>query len=459
MSILAAAATVIASLGGLGGQIAGAGVGGTSGYNAENIAATVLSGSGSIGGIALGFGGAKWTAMAADYSLSPAANKGFYDGMFYWKEEAQAVKAANAILWAMTIVEILELTTGFGPPHEGDDLQAGSAEFTKAFEQLKAAFPDEHWQGEASHAYADVDKTMQDVAQQLADLDLQLAAIVKNQAEWVNHMRLGFGILKTTLLVAFGIYLGIIALLPIPTNLTTATIFAYTVAGLGVAAAISFIGVLIGYSVENGNKADDLAGQYADVAKKATVSDTPFTDTAVAAATESRVSSFDSISASMSGTSALSNVSKKPAGEDAPTQAGDDASPDESPLSGADGAPAETSGAGSAESPAAPPPAAATVPTLSQIAVVTGQGATLAGNITPHKEVEKKARAQLREAAQKAQQDQEAAARAAEAAVPEVTVAEDTEGAAVGAAAAERAPVEVGAGGAEPVAEGTRRVL
>ena len=112
----------------------------------------------------------------------------------------QSLKSADSfILWALTVVEILELTTGFGPPDEETSSRPArnnSAPFTG---QLKSALPDDSWQGSASEAYASLDTALQSCAQTMAELDLQLAALVENQAEWVTHMRLGFGILEDVL--------------------------------------------------------------------------------------------------------------------------------------------------------------------------------------------------------------------------------------------------------------------
>ncbi|WP_025735552.1 EspA/EspE family type VII secretion system effector [Mycobacterium genavense] len=82
---------------------------------------------------------------------------------------------------------MLELTTGFGPPYEGDDFTAGSEQLTEICAQLKTALPDDTWQGDASEHYAEQVTALSDLAKKIADLDHQLAEITKNQAEWVTH--------------------------------------------------------------------------------------------------------------------------------------------------------------------------------------------------------------------------------------------------------------------------------
>ncbi|KAA1238489.1 hypothetical protein F0Q45_26970, partial [Mycobacterium simiae] len=93
----------------------------------------------------------------------------------------------------------MELTTGFGTPYDGNSLDNGSQHFTTLSEQLKSALPDASWVGSASEAYAGLGTALQNAAASMAELDTQLAALVKDQGEWVTRMRLGFGITKDIL--------------------------------------------------------------------------------------------------------------------------------------------------------------------------------------------------------------------------------------------------------------------
>ncbi|ORW01154.1 hypothetical protein AWC15_07705 [Mycobacterium lacus] len=178
-----------------------------------------------------------------------------------------AGNAAELIRWAITVVDLLELTTGFGPPTEGDDLKTGSQRFTTLCEQLKSALPDSSWQGSASQAYAAQVATLQNLAQTMADLDLKLAHLVKDQADWVTHTRLAMGIVKALLAAA---YLITFALIYTPgVGPAAARVFALTVATLGIATAIGMLGTLINFSVKNRQKANGLASQYREVSTAA----------------------------------------------------------------------------------------------------------------------------------------------------------------------------------------------
>ena len=418
MSIFASAALVITSLGNLGSQFVG--VDNADKVSSENLAATVTSGAGSLGGVVAGLGGSKLVEKLIVSSTTYLSDKGYDDISIDSKEQA-AAKAADAILWAITVVELLELTIGFGPPDEGGDLEAGSGQFTTLASKLASASPDECWQGAASQAYADQNAALQSLADTVAELDRQLAELVHNQGEWITHMRLGFGILKDLLLAAFAIELAIIAFVPAPGNLTAAKIFGFTVCALGVATALAFLGTVIGYSVENADKADQLATQYTAAAAAATLPN---------ALTVAKVSSFQDVSASMSGMPATSEV-----------LAGYRASPDERVALGAAAGADHTGGYGRAESPATP---AFTLPTLSQLAQGSGQADRVSANVSPHAKLVNQTNAQLRQVAK--MPSQRAAVPADELAPVEATPAGDFEdaGAALGAAAAQRAPAKVG---------------
>lgn len=118
---------------------------------------------------------------------------------------SKAAQGASAILWTINIVEVLETLMGFGPPAEGDELLVGSTQFAKAQAQLGSALPDNSWQGSASYAYASQNTALQNRGQALAELDVKFAALVKDQAEWATHGRLGIAILKNLLLATFAV--------------------------------------------------------------------------------------------------------------------------------------------------------------------------------------------------------------------------------------------------------------
>ena len=338
------------------------------------------------------------------------------------KTAKNAARGASIICWTLTAVEVAELTLGFGPPCAGDDLKVGSQQFTSVSEQLQSALPDDNWQGPASQAYADRDAALQNLAEAIAELDLQLAAVVRDQADWVTHMRLGFGILKDLLLAALAIEWGIRLLVPPPFNIQVALTFAIAASALAMVAAISMLTTLCTMSFLRGQKADALTIQYAELGAAAAQQDTPLAQTDVAAAVESTVSSFEASSGSLSGMSAMPDIATLARLSGVASGSGDESA-----------SPSALMGEG--ESPGDGPPAF----TPSQVAAMLGRGALSGSPVGQRTNPGKRTR--------------RVGAAAEEAAPKESALATDAEGA--GAEAAERAPIDVGAGaepgtGAEP---------
>ena len=286
MSVFAQAARIISTLAGLSQQGAGLGLD-LSGWtgsnpNAESIAGTGTSMGGDLGALAFSLGAKSLVTQIS--RIVPDGAQDIARRNLAGGGAKSFGKSLNIIGWALTVVDFLELTTGFGSSYEGDNLKTGSQQFAAVVEQLKSAIPGEDWQGEASQAYASQDTVLQDVALQLAALDLQLAALVKDQADWVTHMRLGFGIVKDVLLAALVIEIILLFTVPPPAGPIASKAFAITVAALGIAAAASFIGVLLYYSITNGQKADALTTQYNTLAERAQLPGTFAEKTKVAAA-------------------------------------------------------------------------------------------------------------------------------------------------------------------------------
>jgi hypothetical protein len=436
MSIFATAARCLASLAALGQQGAGLGLdfGGWSGSEpgAEGWAATGTNTASDIGGLVSPFAGK----MIAGYmkSMNPGARMNLMNQMGGTEGAKEFTKGLSIIFWTITAVQLLQLTTGFGTPYDGAPLKTGSQQFTTLAGQLKSALPDTGWMGDASEAYADLDTALQNVSQSMADLDNQLAALVKNQAEWVTHMHLAFGILNDVLLAALVIEVVFTLTVPAPVGPVLAKVFAITVASLGIAAAVSFLGTLVGFSIENGNKADALAASYSQLATGIVHSDSVARATKVVAGqSTSAVSSFGAISANLSAPSAMpvappAGAADKPAEQRVQREAP---------------APAEPAPAASA--PAAPDYASSStptggMPTLVQAAGMSGQANDLSARVSRPESLVKQATAQVRQAAQ-AEPRQEA-----ELPVNEVPV---DEGAGAGDFGAERAPVGVAPAGGQ----------
>ncbi|MCV7408883.1 hypothetical protein AWC05_07205 [Mycobacterium florentinum] len=444
MSVFAAAAKVLASLAALGQQGTGLGLdfSGWSGSEpgAEGYAATATNTAGDIGGLVAPFTGK----MIAGYfkSLSPLARMNLTNQMGGPQGAKEFAKGLSIISWTITAVQLLQLTTGFGTPYDGASLKTGSQQFTTLAEQLKSALPDAGWEGEASEAYAGQDKSLQNIAQTMADLDNQLAALVKNQADWVTHMHLAFGILNDVLLAALVIEVILTFTVPAPAGPVVAKVFAITVASLGISAAVAFLGTLLGYSIENGKKADALADSYAAMAA-GTVHNDSVAESKVAALGGSTVSSFEAVSARLSDTpvSAGGPTASPPAADERVEQRG---RPDVSlGAAGPGGAPAPAAPAAAPAAAAAPDYASVstptgTMPTLVQAAAMSGQTTSLSSRVSKPESLVNQAKMQLADIAGMVAQEREPV-------MPEL-LTEEAAGAgyaAAGASPVGPAPIEV----------------
>lgn len=218
----------------------------------------------------------------------------------------------NILPWTASVVGYLELLTGFGPPNEGTDLKSGAELWGALQQQLESAMPTEDWEGGASDAYAAQVAALRDIAKNLADLDGRLADIIADQAEWVTHIRLGFGILLSTVTAAIGIEILLrIALISVPGGPAIAIGWAILASTLAIGAALGLLGTLIRRSVENGNEADDVTSEMERLgAAAAQLVNGSTAESVVATAPESRVSEFQTLSNGPSPTLAAPSVQK-----------------------------------------------------------------------------------------------------------------------------------------------------
>ncbi|OBG68459.1 MULTISPECIES: EspA/EspE family type VII secretion system effector [unclassified Mycobacterium] len=465
MSIFAQATKIIgtlAGIAGLGQQGAGLGLGlgdvtGGS-FSAEYIAGSATSSAGSLGGIGASLAKAPLVNKYDAYVRGSAQRSiDFKNRMSGGRSGNQAAvkkgiqdfgKSVSLIQWTITIVELLELLTGFGPPDEGADLENGSQQFAELTEQLKAALPKDGWQGEGADAYAELGTQLQEIAVAMAKLDTDLATLVKDQAEWVVHMRFAFGLLKDALFVAFVIEMAMFMGVP-PAGPLAAKIFAGTVCAIGIAAALGFLGNLAYWSVEYGNKAKALSDQYTALAAGTVQTGSP-ASAVVTTSEESSVSSFEAVSNSMSGMSGVSRVSAAPASSTGAAHRSDDehAQPAAGVSAGAAPAPVTAGTPASPETPEATQPAAPTVtmPTVAQLAQMSGQSSKLSSQLSPHEAMFNRAMGPLQQLVETGElQSQDAA--------EEIQGEAEDAWAGAGAGSAGRAPVEVGAAGVDQAGE------
>jgi uncharacterized protein YukE len=412
MNVFVDAARLIVNIGGIGAQFNGSG---SASYGGEYIASSVTS----MGADALS-GGLVGYKMVQQYRLSQNMSP---DEL---KEMNQGMKdTTSLILKTLTVVDLVELMTGFGPPCAGEDFAAGAQQLTEISNQLAKALPDDDWQGSGSQAYAEQVTALQTLAQQIAELDRQLADITKNQAEWVTHMRLGFGILKDLLMAAFAVELALKISVPQPAGLAMASTFATTIAVLGIAAASSFVLTLFRYSEDNADKANALISKYKKLAPVSTGTESVAVD--VTTSVKSTTPDFGEV------TSKMSDVFS---GVGAVTTPGPDASVKQGAAANAGDTSTRRRVLQASDETTSSAPAAS-VPTFAAVAQMPGKAAQLGQSVGP------------RPIYPVPRTGQKAGLIDAEAPVEEVEAA----GAAGGGAGVERAPIELAA-----VGDSVRRV-
>ncbi|MEE6178202.1 EspA/EspE family type VII secretion system effector [Mycobacterium sp. 050134] len=333
---------------------------------------------------------------------------------------ANTTPVANIIPWTITVVGYMEWLLGLAPPSDGADLESGSRQFAELAEQLKVAFPNQNWRGTASEAYGEFAATLQETALQLAKLDAEFADVVKSQGEWVGHMRLGFGILTNILTAAIFVEVALRMAWSINGD-AIAKVFAITVSGLAITLALGMLSTAAGLSVEHAKKADELTSRYETLVQAATA--------------KSTVSDFQAISNSMSGGAGAAPSPRAARGHDTPTAYRtntDDTAAQTTPS---------TTTAAAGTLPFALP--TVTMPTLAQVATMSGQSARVSGQLAQHVNLFNQAMGQVQQIAQMAQQNQPAPPPAPDAETAtdvNAETGEDTD-AAAGSPDGQRAPV------------------
>lgn len=108
----------------------------------------------------------------------------------------------SPILYAIAMVEAMELTAGLGTPYAGEDLREGARRGAELHQQLQSAYPDDGWRGVAAGTYGEQVAALQDAAQLCIRADEHLADAAQYQAEWVTQVRGAFGLVKAVLVLA-----------------------------------------------------------------------------------------------------------------------------------------------------------------------------------------------------------------------------------------------------------------
>ncbi|MEE6178176.1 EspA/EspE family type VII secretion system effector [Mycobacterium sp. 050134] len=249
--LLVEAANVAANLAGFGQQFGN--LARTGELSGPYLAAGATGLAGDLGGFT--FSGRRLITTYSDWA----------DARGYRRHRNPATKGTGILLRTLAIVDVLELSTGFEVPYEGDSLVAGSVQLTALYEQLVKALPDDRWVSSASGAYAEQVVARQLVVRAAANLDLELADLVSAHAELVTYMRLSFGVLKDLLAGAL-ILEELIMITPAAGGEPAAKVFAAVVSTIALALAMGFICYLVTESQLLTDEIDAIKTQYVGLA-------------------------------------------------------------------------------------------------------------------------------------------------------------------------------------------------
>lgn len=236
--------------------------------NPEYLAASLLSGAADAGAVATWLRSSTPQAGATTLGEvwdNPITGEVWQSGGLK-RCEKTARWRVDLILYALSVVEVLELFTGLGPPHEGEGVKTGAAGFDAVDTELGSATPGAHWQGSAAQTYVDQNAAQQFRAQSMADLDSRLAGDAQNMAHEVTHVRLGFGLDKGLLLAAYWYFQSHMGLWAY----ATVGRLALAVCLAGVTVALGMIGYQAYHSFVIADRVNGVASEYRTLAVGAT---------------------------------------------------------------------------------------------------------------------------------------------------------------------------------------------
>ncbi|CQD17542.1 hypothetical protein BN000_03875 [Mycobacterium europaeum] len=190
------------------------------------------------------------------------------------------------------IMTALTLLHGSGTD-KGQYYQMGSDKFQLAWESLKDATAEsDSWTGDAAEAYNALNAAQMDWATAMSDLDLQIAAILADEADWLKNA-------KVTLTACRAVFT---AAIPIASTLRwvsgpqASLLFQLATFAAVMPVAIFITAASMDESLQNKRKIDGISARYREVADSAVVSGSAFAPSTAAPAPRSTVSPFDEVS-------------------------------------------------------------------------------------------------------------------------------------------------------------------
>ncbi|OBF02123.1 hypothetical protein A5730_23960 [Mycobacterium sp. ACS4054] len=328
---------------------------------------------------------------------------------------------------AMVAISAVDLLNGFWTPDKGASFTSGADKYETVFLYLAEAAPDPRgWSGDAAQAYADATAALQALVQTMQDLDKKMQTLMADQGSEVAKAHNAIAVTLLGLVIAQGIALALY-LIPVVGHEISAA-WQIIAAFAACATVLAFEMFTLSNSMSLAHQIHAVALEYGEVAEKA-IPTSSFARIEVTGAEETKTGDFAAISNSLSAFSAAPTVASlaglAPAAGDSPEERGVLGA-----LKGDGAAPAQTE----QTTPVWTPPA------LSQVTQASGQ-------LAQPMNFANQMMGQVQQLASTGQPRPRMAPAASE---------EPGDGAALGTAGGERAPVD-GAGVGAGAAPGTGR--
>lgn len=381
-----------------------------------------------------------WVGLGAN--LGALAGKAMWYGRNQIKVLADALKTQGTktlptptaiVDVAMVAISAVDLLNGFWTPDKGASFTSGADKYETVFLYLAEAAPDPRdWSGDAAKAYADATAALQALVQTMQDLDKKMQTLMADQGSEVAKAHNAIAVTLLGLVIAQGIALALY-LIPVVGHEISAA-WQIIAAFAACATVLAFEMFTLSNSMSLAHQIHAVALEYGEVAEKA-IPTSSFARIEVTGAEETKTGDFAAISNNLSAFSAAPTVASlaglAPAAGDSPEERGV-----LGVLKGDGAAPEQTA----QTTPVWTPPALSQVTSASdQLAQPMNFANQMMGQV------------------QQLASTSQPRPRMAPAASEEPGLAEANEGAALGTAGGERAPVD--GAGAAPGTGRPQRVL
>lgn len=232
----------------------------------KDVAVTYINGGADLATLAMIIQKAqKYLLVINSYEDDPVFTGSGQDALNKYDAYRKEASPYESLIYPVIIgAEVTLLTAGFDAPYNGADIKAGTeAQLLRSLGgRLNSALPDSaNWEGLAAQNYAGKVQGIEQIIDRLIEIDQQLADCAQRQAEIINNIRLGLGVLKG-LCAAACFYSQVYAA---SGNLAGLKSFEFKIATLGMLGLAAIIACAKVFSQKEGKTASERAQDYCDL--------------------------------------------------------------------------------------------------------------------------------------------------------------------------------------------------